>query len=425
MKNRLLSVETWDNFKDIVSNTSKGIILFGFYQVIMKRRKYLAIIGATGISGAIAGCAGAEEDEELEEDTPEDDDTERNQETEETQQEETSQSSVVVKVENEEGEPIKNAQIELIRGGSTINEGTTGDNGRYEFEELDAEEYFVEVSHDTFFANNQRLELNEGSVEITITLSEPGPCEEEDLIHETGKEVSAGDTIGLSPELGREDELFIQAEEVSSARPKVELFDDEDNSLLEEGPSEEIQELYTVESEGSYRIEFENEALLTTGTWNFRVTHRTATCDNATPDELSQQYSLIDPIEHAELIVEDALESNSDFDEIQEIDVSSSEEGLTVEASSNYMPWSAEESEFRDVVADILEDVFESDADVHYFEISIHGPTVDEYGEEGFARALTVGMYEETAENINWDNYDSENLSRHAEIYNLNYSMFD
>jgi len=82
------------------------------------------------------------------------------------------------------------------------------------------------------------------------------------------------------------------------------------------------------------------------------------------------------------------------------------------------------ESAYAGKAADILEDIFASDADIHYFEIDLYGPTVDEYGEEGFSRALTVGMYEETANQINWGNYDSDNLSRHADTYNLNFALF-
>lgn len=293
-------------------------------------------------------------------------------------------------VEDRDGNSVEDAEVEIgeetgfLDSYEVVEEGVTDNSGEFRTE-LDDGEYIITVSHSVHGSEELTTEIENDFEEsivlfpdlvLTVTNSESDPVEdaEVEIIEEGG--TFSGDSV-------------IQTGTTDESGEFIGNFEDGDGDIGRINHPDYFEEEFTI-----------------------------------TSSEHTIPLSEFDSEQYARRITDDVLDDQTDYDEIRGINVSESDEGIIVEAESNWMALRSSESAYAGKAADILEDIFTSDADIHYFEIDIYGPTVDEYGEEGFSRALTVGMYEETANQINWDNYDSDNLSRHADTYNLNFALF-
>lgn len=294
-------------------------------------------------------------------------------------------------VEDRDGKPVEDAQVEIgeetgvLDSYEVVEVGVTNNSGEFSTD-LGGGEYIIKTSHTVHGSEEINAEIENDFEEtivlfpdlvLTVTNSEGEPIEgaEVEIIEEGG--TFSGDSV-------------IQTGTTDSSGEFIKNFDDGEGHLAKINHPDYFEDELSLEGSPEHTIELRE----------------------------------FDPTLHAARVINNVLTAETDFDRIREIDVSDLEEGITVEASSNWEAFRATESAYAGKAADVLEGVFASDADIHYFEIELYGPTVDEYGNEGFSRALTVGMYEETANQINWDNYDSDNLSRHADTYNLNIFLF-
>jgi len=299
---------------------------------------------------------------------------------------------VTISVENIDGDPVENAEVEIIKEGGLfsddeiVEEGSTDSSGDF-VSHLSDGEHLVLVEHDDIGQVSEEIHVEDGgNKDITLT---------HDLV------LVVEDSDGYA---------------VSEA----------DIEIVEEGAftSDRVIRYGVTDESGEYTQNFIDESRL-----NIEISHpdyftKDVSVDLDETHLHSVTLSSFVAEQKARQKTQEILENQTDYDEIRSISVSDSDEGTFVESKSNWMALRSSESAYAGKAADILEDIFASDADIHYFEIDLYGPTVDEYGEEGFSRALTVGMYEETANQINWGNYDSDNLSRHADTYNLNFALF-
>lgn len=66
-------------------------------------------------------------------------------------------------------------------------------------------------------------------------------------------------------------EIHVRAVQIDGARPAFEILDPDGQTLTSVEPSERINEVVEVEKEGNYFVQFENEAILTSGTWDYQI----------------------------------------------------------------------------------------------------------------------------------------------------------
>jgi hypothetical protein len=312
---------------------------------MVSRRKALISIGGTVGFTSIAGCLGND--------------------------------PIEIQVEDREGNPIENAEIEVEEDTlfpDTVAEGKTDESGIFVADVDSDESYTLYISHDNFGSKNKEVDIEDTQqtsiilpeVKINIQNNNGEPITNAEYsIYTDGL---GGETIdsGTTDESGK-----IKANVGTSRTYKVEVSK---NSYI------------------SKELEFEGE------------TQTTITLlSNDNPEGI-------------ENLVEEVLESETD--EVNEIEVETDED-IEVNANVELTPWEVSESEYTDEAADIIEQIFDLEVDINYFEIEIYTPTTDEYGNEGTARAITIGMDKETADRINWDNYDSDNLSYHADTYDV------
>jgi len=116
----------------------------------MRRRKYLTAIGLAGLGSTIAGCNDTEE------------------------------SDLEVIVENSEGEPLDNAQVELVQksedssNDETVSIELTNSDGRLSIEELVEGETYVLVASQEGYSEqtSEEFEFEGDQLEATLSLSE-------------------------------------------------------------------------------------------------------------------------------------------------------------------------------------------------------------------------------------------------------------
>ena len=137
-------------FLDIAYHTSQNIIVFDDNAVVMERRKYLTAIGLAGLGSTIAGCSDTEE------------------------------SDLEVTVENSEGEPLDNAQVELVQksedssNDETVSIELTNSDGRLSIEELEEGETYTLVASQEGYSEetSEEFEFEGNQLEATLSLSE-------------------------------------------------------------------------------------------------------------------------------------------------------------------------------------------------------------------------------------------------------------
>ena len=83
--------------------------------------------------------------------------------------------------------------------------------------------------------------------------------------------VSAGSVWTFRYDLEEDDRLIINARMVEGARPAVEVENPNGATVADIGPSENIQRTITARETGRYFIQFENEAVLTSGQWDVQI----------------------------------------------------------------------------------------------------------------------------------------------------------
>ncbi|WP_436345877.1 hypothetical protein [Natronorubrum sp. FCH18a] len=84
--------------------------------------------------------------------------------------------------------------------------------------------------------------------------------------------VSAGGTLTWNPDLERGDQLTIDVTEVDGARPALEVEDSLGSMIADIGPSSNIRRTLTIDTDGRYYVQLENEALMTSGQWDIVLT---------------------------------------------------------------------------------------------------------------------------------------------------------
>lgn len=90
-------------------------------------------------------------------------------------------------------------------------------------------------------------------------------------------EITAGDSETWTVDAYRGDHLVLQAMEIESTRPSVEILDPDGDVHVEIDRESEINEVIEIQTRGDYEIILENRAILTTGKMGIRVEHR---CDS-------------------------------------------------------------------------------------------------------------------------------------------------
>jgi len=301
-----------------------------------------------------------------------------------------SNDQIKIKVEDKDGNPLENVHVKIEEeqwiSWDTIEEGETDESGIFTKEGSgifgldDDENYRVLVGHNDF-GEKYKEESIQNFGETTITI----------------------------PDI----EIFVQNsddEPVENASYTIEETD-WGGTTIASGTTDDsgIIGLITGQNSG-YSIKIEHDE------YNDVEEVRNVITDT------SIILHKLDSSEAIRKIVEDILVSETDFEAVREINVEDNGD-LEVKAKTDWFPFSATESRFAGKAADIIEEVFSSSNHIDYFEVEIHGETVDEYGNEGTGRGITVGMSRETANQINWNNYDSDNLERHADVYRPNYFL--
>ena len=108
-----------------------------------------------------------------------------------------------------------------------------------------------------------------------VSTPTPRDCEPQQIVLDEF-EISAGSTETWQIETTMLDVLVIQAMEIETTRPSIEVIDPEGDSILEISREEIIEETIQVEKDGVHEIVLENKALLRTGIMALRIEHR---CD--------------------------------------------------------------------------------------------------------------------------------------------------
>lgn len=83
--------------------------------------------------------------------------------------------------------------------------------------------------------------------------------------------VSAGSVWTFRYDLEEDERLIINARMVEGARPAVEVENPSGATVADIGPSENIQRTITARETGRYFVQFENEAVLTSGQWDVQI----------------------------------------------------------------------------------------------------------------------------------------------------------
>lgn len=298
-------------------------------------------------------------------------------------------NTLTIIVNDRNNDPVNDASVEIeeqgnFSGNDIASQGTTNNSGIFE-SEIGSGEFMIRASHEDIGEASEKIEIN-GSTEKTIQLIP-------DIVliveGEDGSTVTNANVVIKS--IG----VFASGDTIASG-------------------STNRSGVYTANIDQSGDVEI-------------RITHdnyfeEVIEVDMSSKQEHSVTLFEFDEESNARRITEDILENETDTS--TGIYISGPSDGLEVDAEANFESWSGTESQYNDKAADILEQVFESDANIQFFTINLYAPTVDEYGNEDFTKALTVGMSEETANQINWSRYNSDNLSRHAETYILNTFLF-
>jgi len=328
----------------------------------MDRRTFVATIGSVG-TVALAGCLSDE---------------------------------LTLTIKNPQDSPIENAEISVIeegglfQGDETITTGYTDPSGIFSYD-IDSGEYVISVSHEDYGHFEEEIEIDA----------------------DTSKELSFRYNIKLI--VSDSDENRIRNADIDIVEDRLSGDD------IISGRTNENGEFFrSFESiADNYEISINHDDYLAKTETIVDPEFISRDSQISTSDVTLQE----DNAENrARIEVENILESETDFDAVREINIEDNG-NLEVEAKTDWFPFSATESRFASKAADIIEEIFSSSNHIDYFEVEIHGETVDEYGNEGTGRGITVGMSRETANQINWDNYDSDNLERHADVYRPNYFL--
>ena len=94
---------------------------------------------------------------------------------------------------------------------------------------------------------------------------------QEESLTDQLESVSAGSVWTFRYDLEEDERLIISARKVEGARPAVEVEGPSGAILADIGPTEDIRRTITASEPGRYYIQFENEAMLTSGQWDIQI----------------------------------------------------------------------------------------------------------------------------------------------------------
>lgn len=93
----------------------------------------------------------------------------------------------------------------------------------------------------------------------------------EDSLADELETVSAGSFWTFRYDFEEGDRIIISAKMIEGARPAVEVENPSGATIADIGPSENIQRTIIASETGRYFIQFENEAVLTSGQWDVQI----------------------------------------------------------------------------------------------------------------------------------------------------------
>lgn len=110
---------------------------------------------------------------------------------------------------------------------------------------------------------------------VTETVSE--------TMYDEMQTVSAGKTLTWNPDLETGDQLTVDVTELDGARPALEIEDAVGSVISDIEPSSNIRRTFTIDTDGRYYIQLENEAFVNSGQWDIVITlereHEEEVCD--------------------------------------------------------------------------------------------------------------------------------------------------
>lgn len=135
------------------------------------------------------------------------------------------------------------------------------------------------------------------------------------------------------------------------------------------------------------------------------------------PEEITKEELVIKEVSLEEE-VEKIIQKEVKDEDIENLSIVQLDNGKSVRAVMKHTPLSNKtyKRELLLKSQDILKGLYEHD-EISFINLEWHGKFVDEYGNEKYSPVMRIDIKKETLDEINWDNFDIENIENIADDY--------